>query len=119
MCSIVAVCQVDIKSLIAYSSVVHIGLVISRRLLSLSFSAQGALIIIIAHGVCRSGLFYVATLMYERVNSRRLVVIKGMIKTIPCIALLWGIILIINLRAPPSINLVSEVTIIIAAGRVS
>lgn len=61
----------DIKVVIAYSSVVHMALVI-RGLLSLSlWGIEGGFMIIVAHGICSRGIFFGANLIYERSHSRR------------------------------------------------
>lgn len=111
LASLITICQVDIKSLIAYSRVVHIGLVIYSLLLLGWVSFPAALIIIVAHGLRRSGLFCVGTFSYERFNTRRLIVSRGALLMIPTLALLWRVLILINLRAPPRWNLLSEVII--------
>ena len=70
--------QVDIKAIIAYSRVVHIGIVIGAVVMSRFTTSLPALMIIISHGVCSSGLFYCATVRYERVSTRNLPVIQGL-----------------------------------------
>lgn len=83
--SLICLRQVDIKALIAYSSVAHIGLVL-RGILTLSYwGIRGALVIIIAHGLCSSGLFCLANISYERLNSRSIYLNKGLINLIPII----------------------------------
>jgi NADH:ubiquinone oxidoreductase subunit 4 (subunit M) len=103
-----AVCQVDIKSMIAYSRVVHMGLVI-YALIVLSYTGiVGGLMIIVAHGIRRSGLFCLATYSYERFNTRSLLIGRGRMLMIPSLSLVWGYLLLMNLRAPPRWNLLSE-----------
>ena len=109
VCCWVTIIQTDIKSLIAYSSVVHIGVVLTCTLVGSSFSTQAALMIIVAHGVCSSGLFYLATVTYERINSRCIPIIQGVVATLPSLRLSWVILLLANLRAPPSLRLLSEI----------
>lgn len=104
--------QLDIKSLIACSSVVHISTCIGCLLIIRDWASQGAIIIIIAHGLCSSGLFFLVGIIYERRGSRRLTVNKGLINLMPSIRLWWFILLAANIAAPPTINLLGEIRII-------
>jgi NADH-ubiquinone oxidoreductase chain 4 len=80
--------QVDIKSLVAYSSVVHIGILL-RGMRSLRFIGyEGALALILGHGVVSSGLFYLVGVNYDRIHSRRLIINKGMIILFPSITII-------------------------------
>lgn len=110
--SLVCLRQSDIKSLIAYSSVAHIGLAF-RGVLSLNrWGYRGCLIIIVAHGLCSSGLFCLANINYERLMSRRLYLNKGLINIIPSLSLWWFLLVSSNIAAPPSLNLLGEIILI-------
>jgi NADH-ubiquinone oxidoreductase chain 4 len=85
--SLVCLRQIDIKSLIAYSSVAHIGIVIGGLLTLSYWGLRGAYTLILAHGLCSSGLFCLANLSYERVGSRRLIINKGIINFLPSLSL--------------------------------
>jgi NADH-ubiquinone oxidoreductase chain 4 len=77
----------DIKALIAYSSVAHIGIVL-RGILTLTYwGLRGAYTLIIAHGLCSSGLFCLANIRYERLGSRRLLINKGLLNFMPRLSL--------------------------------
>lgn len=103
---------IDIKLLVAYSSVVHIALVIGG-IISLSyFGFMGSLILIIGHGLCSSGLFALINFIYERLGSRRLMINKGLLNLIPNIALWWFLLLRSNIAAPPSLNLFGEISLL-------
>lgn len=71
--------QVDLKSLIAYSSVVHMALVTTTCVYGVKVGSVGATLIVVAHGVCRSGLFLTATQLYRRLNTRRVVLGRGLL----------------------------------------
>jgi len=104
--------QHDIKALIAYASVSHIGLLISASLRSTIWGWQGALAIMISHGICSSAIFSSINIIYETSNSRRLFVIKGLITIFPRYSIWLFLILIANIAAPPSINLITEIILI-------
>ena len=110
--SLVCLRQSDIKSLIAYSSVSHIGLVLGGIITINSWGFYGSLIIIIAHGLCSSGLFCLANISYERISRRRLFLNKGLINLMPSMSLWWFLLCSSNIAAPPSFNLLGEVILI-------
>lgn len=110
--SIVCLRQIDIKALIAYSSVAHIGLVLSGIITLTCWGLGGGLVIIVAHGLCSSGLFCLANISYERLFSRSLFINKGLINLIPRISLWWFIFSCCNIAAPPSLNLIGEIILI-------
>lgn len=101
--------QVDIKSLIAYSSVAHIGIVLGGLLTFSYLGLCGSYSLIIAHGLCSSGLFCLANVSYERFGSRRILLNKGVLNFIPSIRLWWFLLCSSNIAAPPTINLLGEV----------
>lgn len=101
--------QIDFKSLIAYSSVAHIGIVLAG-LINLSYwGVRRSYTIIIAHGLCSSGLFCLANLAYEHVSSRRLLINKGLLRIMPRLALWWFFLCSRNIAAPPTLNLLGEI----------
>lgn len=110
--SLLCVRQRDIKRLIAYSSVSHIGLVLSGIITINLWGFWGALILILAHGLCSSGLFCLANLSYERSHSRRIYLNKGIMNIIPRLSLWWFLLCSSNISAPPSLNLLGEITLI-------
>ena len=104
--------QLDLKILIAYSSVAHIGLVLGGIFTFTFWGISGRFLIIIAHGLCSSGLFCLANIVYERLNSRSILINKGLINFIPSIALWWFFLCRSNISFPLSLNLISEIKLI-------
>lgn len=104
--------QTDLKSLIAYSSVSHIGLVVAAILIQTPWSLSGALILIIAHGLASSALFCLANTNYERTHSRTLLLGRGLQIALPLITTWWFIASLANLGLPPLPNLMGELIII-------
>jgi NADH-ubiquinone oxidoreductase chain 4 len=100
------------KSLIAYSSITHIALIIAGVLSNSSWGWFGSLTLIISHGVTSSGLFAAANLNYDKIHSRRLLLQKGLLRRRPKIALLWFLLISTNMAVPPSINLIGEIVVI-------
>nr|YP_007474889.1 NADH dehydrogenase subunit 4 [Liphistius erawan]AFC77877.1 NADH dehydrogenase subunit 4 [Liphistius erawan] len=110
--SLICLRQNDMKSLIAYSSVGHMGLVLAGMMVWLKVGVMGGILMMLGHGVCSSGLFYLINLFYERFHSRSLLVLKGMMIIFPSLAFWWFIFSIINMSAPPSLNLMSELLLL-------
>nr|WNO18617.1 NADH dehydrogenase subunit 4 [Tagiades trebellius martinus] len=110
--SLKCLCQVDMKSLIAYSSVAHMGLVISGIMTLNYWGYMGAYVLMIGHGLCSSGLFCLANINYERLSSRSLFINKGMMNFMPSLSLWWFLMLSAAMAAPPTINLMGEISLI-------
>nr|YP_008855164.1 NADH dehydrogenase subunit 4 [Sepia aculeata]AHA82373.1 NADH dehydrogenase subunit 4 [Sepia aculeata] len=109
MTAIICVGQSDIKSLIAYSSVGHMGLMLAGAMSKFMWGWEGAMLMMISHGFCSSGLFCLANLLYEKVKSRSLFLYSGMININSVMCLWWFLFCIANMGAPPFINLISEI----------
>nr|USL47898.1 NADH dehydrogenase subunit 4 [Microdous chalmersi]WLE72318.1 NADH dehydrogenase subunit 4 [Microdous chalmersi]WLE72331.1 NADH dehydrogenase subunit 4 [Microdous chalmersi]WLE72344.1 NADH dehydrogenase subunit 4 [Microdous chalmersi]WLE72357.1 NADH dehydrogenase subunit 4 [Microdous chalmersi] len=104
--------QTDLKSLIAYSSVGHMGLVAAGILIQTPWGFTGALILMIAHGLTSSALFCLANTNYERTHSRTMLLARGMQMIMPLMAAWWFISSLANLALPPLPNLMGELMII-------
>ncbi len=110
--SLICLRQIDIKALIAYSSVAHIGIVLGGLLTLTYWGLSGAYTLIIAHGLCSSGLFSIANMRYERVRRRRLIINKGLLNFIPSLSLWWFLLCSGNIAAPPTLNLLGEIRLL-------
>nr|YP_009024953.1 NADH dehydrogenase subunit 4 [Amphiprion clarkii]AHN52625.1 NADH dehydrogenase subunit 4 [Amphiprion clarkii] len=104
--------QTDLKSLIAYSSVSHMGLVAAGILIQTPWGFTGALILMIAHGLTSSALFCLANTNYERTHSRTMMLARGLQMVLPLMTTWWFIASLANLALPPLPNLMGELMII-------
>nr|WNH21591.1 NADH dehydrogenase subunit 4 [Epinephelus itajara] len=104
--------QTDLKSLIAYSSVSHMGLVVGGILIQTTWGFTGALILMIAHGLTSSALFCLANTNYERTHSRTMLLARGLQIILPLMTAWWFIASLANLALPPLPNLMGELMII-------
>lgn len=111
--SLICLRQRDLKILVAYSSVAHISLAIVGILSITIWGIIGGLVLIIGHGLCSSCLFSLVNIIYERSGSRRIFLNQGFLNIIPSIALWWFIFRACNIAAPPSLNLLGEVGLLI------
>ena len=114
MVSLICLRQTDIKALVAYSSVAHIGLVLAGIRTLRTWGIRGAVVVIVGHGLCSSCLFCLANVVYERLGSRRLYISKGLLNFMPRMGLWWFLLSIGNIAAPPTLNLLGEIQLITA-----
>lgn len=97
----------DIKVIIALSSVSHMGLLLALIFLSSQLGGLAAILMMVTHGLTSSALFFNANQIYESSNSRNLLFRKGVLSsTTP--SLVWSLIVLSNISAPPSINFFAE-----------
>nr|AFN07063.1 NADH dehydrogenase subunit 4 [Osteochilus lini] len=112
MTGLICLRQTDLKSLIAYSSVSHMGLVAGGILTQTPWGFSGAIILMIAHGLVSSALFCLANTTYERTHSRTMILARGLQVIFPLAAVWWFIANLANLALPPLPNLMGEIMII-------
>ncbi|UUF92062.1 NADH dehydrogenase subunit 4 (mitochondrion) [Diaphorina citri] len=106
--------QTDMKMLIAYSSIVHMSVVLSGILTMKISGLIGSVYLMVGHGLCSSGLFCVLGLVYNRSLTRSLYLNKGMINIIPISSLWWFLFCSSNLAFPPCLNLPGEIFLFIS-----
>nr|ALD16162.1 NADH dehydrogenase subunit 4 [Lycaon pictus] len=115
MTSSICLRQTDLKSLIAYSSVSHMALVIVAILIQTPWSYMGATALMIAHGLTSSMLFCLANSNYERIHSRTMILARGLQTLLPLMAAWWLLASLTNLALPPTINLIGELFVMMAS----
>nr|QOJ45712.1 NADH dehydrogenase subunit 4 [Eudyptula minor] len=111
MTSSICLRQTDLKSLIAYSSVSHMSLVIAASMIQTHWAFSGAMVLMIAHGLTSSMLFCLANTNYERTHSRILLLTRGLQPLLPLMATWWLLANLSNMALPPTTNLMAELTI--------
>nr|YP_009648865.1 NADH dehydrogenase subunit 4 [Notospermus geniculatus]QCZ36415.1 NADH dehydrogenase subunit 4 [Notospermus geniculatus] len=111
---VVCVRQVDMKSLIAYSSIGHMGLFVGGILGDNVWGWQGGLGMLLGHGLCSSAMFALANVAYESAGTRSMLLVKGFLSFFPFLAFLWFLVCSSNMAAPPSLNLVSEILLFVS-----
>ncbi|YP_004891173.1 NADH dehydrogenase subunit 4 (mitochondrion) [Zeugodacus cucurbitae] len=109
--SLVCLRQTDLKALIAYSSVAHMGIVLGGLMTLTYWGLCGSYTLMIAHGLCSSGSFCLANITYERLGSRSLLFNKGLVNFMPSMTLWWFLLSACNMAAPPSLNLLVKINL--------
>lgn len=107
--------QKDLKSLVAYSSVSHMSLIVLSISSGKILGILGVILMRIAHGICSSGLFANVKIFYFLRGSRKILFKNGFKKIFPILRLFFFFLCIINSSAPPSLNLFSEIFILISS----
>jgi len=110
--ALVCVKQSDLRGLVAYSSVVHMGLVVAGVMGGLSLGWVGGYALMVGHGFCSSGLFYYVGVIYGRLGRRRVLINKGLVMVLPRGVVYWFILVRSNMSFPPSLNLFGEVMLV-------
>nr|YP_009350866.1 NADH dehydrogenase subunit 4 [Pseudacanthotermes militaris]AQP27970.1 NADH dehydrogenase subunit 4 [Pseudacanthotermes militaris] len=107
--SLICMRQTDLSSLIAYSSVAHMSMVIGGIMTLSYWGVCSSYVLMVAHGLCSSGLFCLSNISYERFGSRSLLVNSGLMNLMPSMAMWWFLLSACNMAAPPSLNLLGEI----------
>lgn len=98
--SILAIQQKDIKRLIAYSSIAHVGLIAAGLFAANQQSLQGAVIQMFAHGVNVVGLFFIIDIIESRTGTREISSLGGIINKAPKLGVLFVIIMLGSVALP-------------------
>ena len=107
--------QTDIKRLIAYSSVSHMGLVTLAIFCHSKEGIIASIIMMIAHGLVSSGLFMSSAVLYVRHHSRAIRYFRGVVVTMPIFSVITLILILANIGFPMTLNFVAEFLSILAA----
>lgn len=114
LCGFICLRQIDMKSLIAYSSVGHMALCLGGIISCFGFGWWGGVFIMVAHGLCSPGLFGLAGFVFKLFGSRVLVFCSGVMSILPTIRLCWFLFCSRNMSFPPRLRLLSEIYLILS-----
>ena len=106
--ALVALMQKDWKSLVAYSSVSHMGFITLGIFMLNPLGLQGGIFQMLAHGVSTGGLFLVVGLIYERTHTREIARFSGLAHVMPVYAVLFAIIMLSSLGLPTLNGFIGE-----------
>lgn len=111
--------QLDLKKIIAYSSVGHMGFVILGLFTSTTEGIIGSLYLMLGHGVVSSALFMSVGILYDRYHTRNLTDLRGLAQYMPLFAIFFLIFTLANVSFPGTFNFVAEMSIILALVQVN
>jgi NADH-quinone oxidoreductase subunit M len=103
-----ALAQTDLKKLVAYSSVAHMGFATLGIFALNELGIQGAVLVMINHGVTTGALFIIVGIIYERLYTRDLAETAGMGKTMPIFAMFAGVFALSSLAFPGTNSFIGE-----------
>ncbi|MCC6137107.1 MAG: NADH-quinone oxidoreductase subunit M [Bdellovibrionaceae bacterium] len=111
--ALVAMVQVDVKKLVAYSSVSHMGYVMLGLFVVSLYGINGGVFQMLAHGVSTGGLFLMVGMIYERTHSREIAKYGGLAKAMPVYTILFLIITFSSIAVPMTNGFVGEFLILL------
>ncbi|MGQ0765189.1 MAG: complex I subunit 4 family protein [Gemmatimonadota bacterium] len=115
--SLVALVQPDFKKLVAYSSVAHLGMVMLGIFALTRESVQGALLVMIGHGVSTGALFFLIGMIYERKHSRLIADYGGIARVVPIFAVVLSIVTFSSIGLPGTNGFVGEFLVLTGSFR--
>ena len=115
--SLVALVQTDMKKLIAYSSISHMGFVTLGFFIFNAYGMEGGLVQMISHGFVSAALFLCVGVMYDRMHSRNIADYGGVVNTMPKFAALMMLFAMANCGLPATSGFVGEFMVIMGAMR--
>jgi NADH-quinone oxidoreductase subunit M len=111
----VALVQSDMKKLVAYSSIAHMGFVTLGFFMFSAMGIEGALVQMVSHGFVSGAMFFCIGVMYDRVHSRQIADYGGVVNTMPKFAALFMLFSMANAGLPATSGFVGEFMVILAA----
>ena len=117
--SLVALMQTDMKKLIAYSSVAHMGIVTIGIFTPNALGIQGSIIQMLSHGIVSGALFMVVGVVYDRIHSRDIDRYDGLAERMPAYALVFMIFMMASVGLPGTSGFVGEVLVIVGIFQVN
>ncbi|MFA7505156.1 MAG: NADH-quinone oxidoreductase subunit M [Burkholderiaceae bacterium] len=112
---LVALVQTDMKKLVAYSSIAHMGFVTLGFFMFSTLGMQGAIVQMISHGFVSGAMFLCIGVLYDRLHSRNIADYGGVVNTMPKFAALWMLFSMANAGLPATSGFVGEFMVILAA----
>jgi NADH-quinone oxidoreductase subunit M len=116
---LVALVQTDMKKLIAYSSISHMGFVTMGVFLFNGFGLEGAVLQMVSHGFVSGALFLCVGVLYDRMHSRNIADYGGVVNTMPVFASFFMLFAMANAGLPGTSGFVGEFLVTLGAMKVS
>ena len=113
--ALVSLVQPDFKKLVAYSSVSHLGFVMLGIFALTVESVQGALMVMINHGISTGALFLLIGMIYERRHTRMIEAYGGIARTVPLFAALLTIVSLSSIGVPGTNGFVGEFLVLVGS----
>jgi len=115
--AIVAMVQDDVKKIVAYSSVSHLGFCVLGLLAMTPQALTGAIYIMLAHGIATGGLFFCVGILYERRHTKKIDAYGGVAKTMPVFSAMFMIIVMASVGLPGLNGFVGEFLVLLGTSK--
>jgi NADH-quinone oxidoreductase subunit M len=113
--ALVAMVQPDFKKLVAYSSISHLGFVMLGIWALTQQSVEGAIIIMINHGVSTGALFFLAGMLYERTHTREIAAFGGIARVVPALSAVLTVVALSSIGLPGTNGFVGEFLVLVGS----
>ncbi len=117
--SLVALAQTDMKKLIAYSSVAHMGFVTMGIFTFSQQGVEGAIFQMVSHGIISSGLFLGVGVLYDRMHTHEIDVFGGLVNRMPVYAAFFMVFTMANIGLPGTSGFIGEFLTLLASFKVN
>ncbi|MBT6242130.1 MAG: NADH-quinone oxidoreductase subunit M [Rhodospirillaceae bacterium] len=117
--SLVALAQEDMKKLIAYSSVAHMGFVTIGTFTQTVQGVEGAIYQMLSHGIVSAALFLIVGVVYDRIHSREIDMYGGLVHRMPAYALAFMVFMLASVGLPGTGGFVGEFLVLLGAFQVN
>jgi NADH-quinone oxidoreductase subunit M len=117
--SLVALAQLDMKKLIAYSSVAHMGFVTLGIFAANEQGVQGAIYQMLSHGIVSAALFLIVGVIYDRIHTREIARYGGLVERMPIYALIFMIFMLASVGLPGTSGFVGEFLVLVGLFQVN
>jgi NADH:ubiquinone oxidoreductase subunit 4 (subunit M) len=113
--AIVAAMQKDLKRLVAYSSVAHLGFIVLGTFALTTQGIQGGVVQMVNHGISTGALFLLVGMIYERRHTREIAALKGLQKSAPILAGVFTLVMLSSIGLPGLNGFVGEFLILVGS----
>jgi NADH-quinone oxidoreductase subunit M len=117
--SLIALAQTDMKKLIAYSSIAHMGFVTAGTFTLTTQGIEGAIYQMLSHGIVSAALFLLVGVVYDRIHSREISDYGGLVYRMPAYSLVFMLFMLASIGLPGTGGFVGEILVLVGLFKVS
>jgi len=111
--SLTAIRQIDLKRIVAYSSVAHMNLVVLGIFSLNEQGLDGAIYLMVAHGIVSSALFFCVGVLYDRYHTRLIRYYSGLVQVMPLFSIIFFLFTLANMSFPGTCNFIGEFLVLL------
>ena len=117
--SLTTIRQIDLKKIIAYSSVAHMNFALLGLFVFNIYGLDGSIYLMLGHGVVSSALFLSIGMLYDRYHTRNILYYGGLVQTMPIFSIFFLLFTLTNVGLPGTVNFIGELLILIGVGKLN